>query len=175
MLSVREMQADKADVKLTFTVIKRYMYNAMGNALKAANIRKVSGDPSNTSNWNIFWGHHLNAQAMLELLAFQKVNHFPGSLELGRKDRLCGSLIRMKKKHPTPYARIIPETYLTANDYDKQQFLVQYHEDPNTLWILKPPNLSCGRGIKIVSASSHPTVKLTKKKAFVAQVLNRLR
>lgn len=147
------------------------MYNAIGHTLKAANIRKfVTTDPSSGANWNIYWGHHLNAKAMLALLPFQRVNHFMGSLELGRKDRLCGNLLRMKKKHPTAYARIIPETFLTANEYDKQQFLTRFNADPNALWILKPPNLSCGRGIKIVSASSHPNVKLTKKKAYVAQV-----
>ncbi|KAK1947145.1 Tubulin polyglutamylase TTLL4 [Phytophthora citrophthora] len=75
----------------------------------------------------------------------------------------------MRKKHPIAYADIIPETYLTANDYDKQQFLTRFHAEPNVVWILKPPNLSCGRGIKLVSSSTHSTPKLSKKKAYVAQ------
>ncbi|KAL4099719.1 hypothetical protein PRIC1_007519 [Phytophthora ramorum] len=76
----------------------------------------------------------------------------------------------MRKKHPTAYADIIPETYLTANDYDKQQFLSRFHAEVNVVWILKPPNLSCGRGIKLVSASTHAAPKLSKKKAYVVQV-----
>ncbi|KAG6611593.1 Tubulin-tyrosine ligase family [Phytophthora cinnamomi] len=75
----------------------------------------------------------------------------------------------MRKKYPTAYAGVIPETYLTANDYDKQQFLARFHAEPSVVWILKPPNLSCGRGIKLVSASTHGAPKLSKKKAYVAQ------
>lgn len=142
------------------------MYNAINNALKATNVRKTA--LSNT--WNIYWGEHLKAQEFTSLLPFQRVNHFPGSFELGRKDRLCGHLLRMKKKHPTAYGDVIPETYLTANDYDKQQFLSRFHAEPHAVWILKPPNLSCGRGIKLLSASSHPAPKLPKKKGYVAQV-----
>ncbi|KAG3198317.1 hypothetical protein PC128_g6138 [Phytophthora cactorum] len=75
----------------------------------------------------------------------------------------------MRKKNPNAYADIIPETYLTANDYDRQQFLTRFHGELNVVWILKPPNLSCGRGIKLVSACTHPAPKLSKKKAYVAQ------
>ncbi|RLN67068.1 hypothetical protein BBP00_00001866, partial [Phytophthora kernoviae] len=141
------------------------MYNAIGNALRATNVRKTAF--SNT--WNIFWGEHFKAQEFGALLPFQRVNHFPGSFELGRKDRLCAHLLRMRKKHPAAYSEVIPETYLTANDYDKQQFLARFQAEPEIVWILKPPNLSCGRGIKLVSASSHAAPKLSKKKGYVVQ------
>lgn len=143
------------------------MYNAIAHVFKATNIRKST---TTSSNWNIFWGHHLKASEFSALLPFQRVNHFPGSFELGRKDRLCSNLLRMRKKHPQAYAAVIPETYLTANEYDKQQFLTQFHTSPHDLWILKPPNLSCGRGIKLVTAASSATPKLSKKNAYVAQV-----
>ncbi|RLN93724.1 hypothetical protein BBJ28_00009847 [Nothophytophthora sp. Chile5] len=141
------------------------MYNAIGNALRATNVRKTSFN----NTWNLYWGEHLKAPEFGALLPFQRVNHFPGSFELGRKDRLCAHLLRMRKRHPAAYADIIPETYLTANDYDKQQFLTRFHAEPQTVWILKPPNLSCGRGIKLVTASSNATPKLSKKKGYVAQ------
>ncbi|KAI9986731.1 hypothetical protein PInf_025688 [Phytophthora infestans] len=158
---VREMYGD-GSLHLSFAGTKRLLYNAITNALRATNVRKTAS----CNNWNIFWGEHLKCAA---LLPFQRVNHFPGSFELGRKDRLCSHLLRMRKRHPHAYADIIPETYVTANDYDKQQFLTRFHAEPNAVWILKPPNLSCGRGIKLVSASTHPTPKLSKKKAYVAQ------
>ncbi|KAG1711843.1 hypothetical protein DVH05_009085 [Phytophthora capsici] len=162
MVAVRAIESD---LRLTFAGTKRFLYNAITNSLRATNVRKTAS--SNT--WNIFWGDHLKAQEFSSLLPFQRVNHFPGSFELGRKDRLCGHLLRMRKKHPAAYANIIPETYLTANDYDKQQFLTRFQAEPNVVWILKPPNLSCGRGIKLVSSSTHSTPKLSKKKAYVAQ------
>ncbi|POM69349.1 Tubulin-tyrosine ligase family [Phytophthora palmivora] len=162
---VREISASESDLRLTFAGTKRFLYNAITNSFRATNVRKTAS--SNT--WNVFWGEHLKAQEFAALLPFQRVNHFPGSFELGRKDRLCSHLLRMRKKHPTAYADVIPETYLTANDYEKQQFLMRFHAEPNVVWILKPPNLSCGRGIKLVSANTHPAPKLSKKKAYVAQ------
>lgn len=150
---------------MSFAATKRFLYTAITNSLRATNVRKTAS--SNT--WNIFWGEHLKAQEFAALLPFQRVNHFPGSFELGRKDRLCAHLLRMRKKHPTAYADVIPETYLTANDYDKQQFLACFHADPSVVWIFKPPNLSCGRGIKLVSASTHSAPKVSKKKAYVVQ------
>ncbi|KAE9047831.1 hypothetical protein PR003_g526 [Phytophthora rubi] len=162
---VREISANESDLRLTFAGTKRFLYNAITNSLRATNVRKTA--PTNT--WNIFWGEHLKAQDYAALLPFQRVNHFPGSFELGRKDRLCAHLLRMRKKHPTAYADVIPETFLTANDYDKQQFLTRFHAEPSVVWILKPPNLSCGRGIKLVSASTHAAPKLSKKKAYVVQ------
>lgn len=166
--AVRQIEASTSGVRLTFTVTKRFMYNAIAHVFKATNIRKATA--TTTTNWNIFWGHHLTASEFAALLPFQRVNHFPGSFELGRKDRLCSNLLRMRKKHPQAYAGVIPETYLTANEYDKQQFLAQFHANPHALWILKPPNSSCGRGIKLVTAASSGTPKLSKKKAYVAQV-----
>ncbi|ETO63216.1 hypothetical protein F442_18861 [Phytophthora nicotianae P10297] len=162
--NLREISGDES-LRVSFAGTKRFLYNAITNSLRATSVRKTAS--SNT--WNIFWGEHLKTQEFAALLPFQRVNHFPGSFELGRKDRLCSHLLRMRKKHPNAYADIIPETYLTANDYDKQQFLTRFHAEPNVVWILKPPNLSCGRGIKLVSSSTHPTPKLSKKKAYVAQ------
>uniref|UniRef100_K3WHZ6 Tubulin--tyrosine ligase-like protein 5 n=1 Tax=Globisporangium ultimum (strain ATCC 200006 / CBS 805.95 / DAOM BR144) TaxID=431595 RepID=K3WHZ6_GLOUD len=168
---VGSIDASSSGVRVTFTVTKRFMYNAIAHVFKAANIRKASTSTTATSssNWNIFWGHHLKSAEFSSLLPFQIVNHFPGSFELGRKDRLCSNLLRMRKRHPQAYSGIIPETYLTGNEYDKQQFLTQLHANPHVLWILKPPNLSCGRGIKLVTAASNGTPKLSKKKAYVAQ------
>ncbi|DAZ95123.1 TPA: hypothetical protein N0F65_009754 [Lagenidium giganteum] len=162
---VKEIARADTDVRITYSATKRFMYNAIAHTFKAGNVRK--GKPDGRTN--IFWGEHLKATEFAALLLFQKVNHFPGSFELGRKDKLCGNLLRMRKKHPTAYVGVIPETYLTANDYDRQQFLAQFHADASVLWILKPPNLSCGRGIKLLMAATTPNPKLSKKKAFVAQ------
>jgi hypothetical protein len=163
-------KSSRGGARIGYAFIKRYMYNAMRNVFKAANLHRLATTSHSGTSWNTFWGDHLKAAEYAALGPHQRVNHFPGSFELGRKDRLCRNLLRFRKKHPDAYADVIPETYVTANEYDKQQFLQQYAANPRTLWILKPPNLSCGRGIKIVAASITPALKLTKKKAYVAQV-----
>lgn len=49
---------------------------------------------------------------------FQKVNHFPGCWNIGRKDNLWINLSKLKRKYPQDYA-FIPTTYLLAYDYDR--------------------------------------------------------
>lgn len=161
---VREVP-ETDDLRVTYQFTKRFMYNAIRRVFEAANVRPTKSQ----SHWNLFWGHHLKVQEYAALLSCQQVNHFPGSFELGRKDRLCANLLRMRKRHPTAYEGIIPDTYLTANDYDRQQFLLQFQANPRAMWILKPPNSSCGRGILILTAESNSNPPLSKKKAYVAQ------
>lgn len=79
------------------------------------------------------------------------------------------TVLRLRKRHPVAYEGIIPDTFLTANDYDREQFLLQFRANPRAMWILKPPNSSCGRGILILTAESNPNPPLSKKKAYVAQ------
>lgn len=38
--------------------------------------------------WNGTWGKHIKCFTFAEIKGFQKVNHFPGSFHLGRKDKL---------------------------------------------------------------------------------------
>jgi hypothetical protein len=176
---VQEIQVQTSgdqDFRITFGFTKRFMYNAIFSVFKSAKLIRINHATSSTK-WNIFWGQHLTSEEYHALLPFQRVNHFPGSFELGRKDRLCANILKMQRKYPHVF-QLIPETYLTGNDHEKQLFLQAFEKTPgtssstskSTLWILKPPNLSCGRGIKIVAAPSLGKVKLTKNKAYVAQV-----
>ena len=48
------------------------------------------------NNWNIYWGRHLPMDQYQYLDAFQKVNHFPASTQLGRKDYLATNLNKMQ-------------------------------------------------------------------------------
>jgi tubulin polyglutamylase TTLL4 len=43
------------------------------------------------------WGKHLKREDYAHLSAYQRVNHFPGTFELGRKDRLHRNLCRMRR------------------------------------------------------------------------------
>ena len=54
----------------------------------------------------------------------QKINHFPGCWNLGRKDNLWMNLSKMKRKFPIDYD-YFPNTYLMAYDYDR--FMVSYY------------------------------------------------
>ena len=46
--------------------------------------------------WLGYWGKHMRSQAFRAVREHQKVNHFPGSFEIGRKDRLWRNLARLQ-------------------------------------------------------------------------------
>lgn len=52
----------------------------------------------NSSDFNIIWtGGHLKPFTLRSLTEFQKVNHFPRSYEITRKDRLFKNIQRMQQ------------------------------------------------------------------------------
>ncbi|OQR92907.1 tubulin-tyrosine ligase family [Achlya hypogyna] len=170
---------------------RRYLYNAVKNVLHANRAHKTT-----RASWNLFWGYRPQTRLNIDesswrlvailsqvnftvLLRVKKcirvakipsftrspTNHFPGSLELGRKDKLCSNILRMQRKFGE-FFEIIPETYITTNK-DGRLFMQAYAADPKALWILKPPNQCCGRGIKLVSGAAD--YKFEPDKCYVAQ------
>jgi len=77
----------------------------------------------------------------------QRVNHFPGSTELTRKDSMFLHLNEMAEVFGRESFDFIPETYVLPEQVEK--FLEAY-EAKKGLWIVKPSNNSCGRGIFVL-------------------------
>lgn len=50
----------------------------------------------NSNYWNVLWSGYTKPEDIRELNKYQKVNHFPGSIQLGRKDMLWRNMYRMK-------------------------------------------------------------------------------
>jgi hypothetical protein len=49
---------------------------------------------------------------------FQKLNHFPGCWNLGRKDYMWKHLNKQRRNFPDAY-NFVPNTYLFPADYDR--------------------------------------------------------
>ena len=48
------------------------------------------------NDWNVLWtSQSLKQSSYDSLYEFQKINHFPSSNELTRKDRLCENVVKM--------------------------------------------------------------------------------
>ncbi|OQS07412.1 tubulin-tyrosine ligase family [Thraustotheca clavata] len=155
-----EVQSCKGEIAFTYHGTRRYLYNAVKNVLHTNQATKTT-----KSSWNLFWGRHLEPSQLGRLLPGQKTNHFPGSLELGRKDKLCGNILRLQRRFGS-FFNIIPVTYITSKS-DGRLFMQAYAADPKALWILKPPNQCCGRGIKLVAGNAD--YKFEPDKCYVAQ------
>lgn len=96
--------------------------------------------------WTIMWASgSLRSSVFQTLGKFQKVNHFPRSIEISRKDCLYKNLARMQALHSSKNYSFFPQTFLLPQEASE---LVQAMEsDPSAIWILKPSGSSQGKGI----------------------------
>ncbi|XP_069714680.1 tubulin polyglutamylase TTLL5 isoform X2 [Phaenicophaeus curvirostris] len=103
----------------------------------------------NSSEYNLMWtGSHLKPYLLRSLTDIQKVNHFPRSYELTRKDRLYKNVSRMQLAHGFKTFHILPQTFILPTEY--QDFCNTYSKDRGP-WIVKPVASSRGRGVYLIN------------------------
>ena len=106
---------------------------------------------SNT-DYNLMWtGVHPKPHAFKSMLPHQRVNHFPRSYELTRKDRLYQNIERLQHSKGSKHFNFVPKTFMIPAEYS--EFAATHHRMRGA-WIVKPVASSRGRGIFIVS---HPS------------------
>jgi len=81
------------------------------------------------------------------MMDWQRINHFPNSTELTRKDRLWLHFAQMAKNYGKGCFDFVPETYVLPDNFDA--FLKCYQRS-RCHWIVKPNASSRGRGIFIL-------------------------
>ena len=83
---------------------------------------------------------------------YQKINHWPMSSELTRKDRLCENVVKMQEKFGKEAFCIIPDSYVLPDEF--ADFYSHFHnlrsKEKSNMWIIKPQNSSQGKGIYII-------------------------
>lgn len=104
-------------------------------------------------DWVVMWsGPRMRDKEYEGLHELQRVNHFPGSTELTRKDRICVHFDRMARRFGSGSSQgsfnFLPETFVLPRQVD--EFLDVYRRNPSSLWIVKPNASSQGRGIFIL-------------------------
>jgi tubulin polyglutamylase TTLL4 len=127
------------------------IYNSITGSLKRAGFTEQEGTSArDRCAWNVRWGKHMLADAFKELRSYQRINHFPGTGGIGRKDRLARNIARSRRRLGGDKYNFLPETYLLPADRGLWESKFGA-EPPGTLWIAKPNSSSCGRGIRLVS------------------------
>ncbi|CAH1261959.1 TTLL5 [Branchiostoma lanceolatum] len=105
----------------------------------------------NSNDFNLMWtGSHLKPFSLRCMHEFQKINHFPRSYELTRKDRLYKNIQRMQQSKGVKNFDFIPGSFILPSEY--QEFCTAFLRDKGP-WIVKPIASSRGRGIYLVN---HP-------------------
>uniref|UniRef100_A0A8D0GAD0 Tubulin tyrosine ligase like 2 n=1 Tax=Sphenodon punctatus TaxID=8508 RepID=A0A8D0GAD0_SPHPU len=104
--------------------------------------------------WNLYWrnfpyrmtDHH-------SIKPWQRLNHYPETIRITRKDYLARHLKRMKGVYGATLYEFSPEAFIMPNDYIN--FIAEYTKERQSpgrkpsYWICKPVDMSCGRGILI--------------------------
>jgi len=68
--------------------------------------------------WNILWASSSCKAYLYEgLNEYQRINHFPQSYEITRKDRMCANFVKMQEKFGRDQMDFVPDTYILPNEY----------------------------------------------------------
>ncbi|XP_062598773.1 tubulin monoglutamylase TTLL4-like [Saccostrea cucullata] len=101
-------------------------------------------------DWLGCWGKHMKSQGFKSVREYQKLNHFPGSFQIGRKDRLWRNLSKLQVQNGKKEFGFFPQTFILPSD---MKLLKRAWEDGGTKqkWIVKPPASARGIGIKVIN------------------------
>lgn len=116
-------------------------------------------------DWNVLWACTSCKPYLYEgLNEYQKINHFPQSFELTRKDSFCSNVVKMQEKFGSENFEIIPDTYILPDEF--ADFYSHFHslkskgnEGDANMWIVKPSASSKGRGIFLIDDISEAPIK----------------
>uniref|UniRef100_A0A7M4FM62 Tubulin tyrosine ligase like 4 n=1 Tax=Crocodylus porosus TaxID=8502 RepID=A0A7M4FM62_CROPO len=116
------------------------------------------------SDWLGCWGHHMKSPAFRIIKEHQKINHFPGSFQIGRKDRLWRNLAKMQTRCGKRDFNFFPQSFILPQDI--RGLRQAWEEGGNRQkWIVKPPASARGIGIQVV----HKWSQLPKRRPLLVQ------
>ncbi|XP_051163863.1 tubulin monoglutamylase TTLL4-like [Leptopilina boulardi] len=117
-----------------------------------------------SQDWCGTWGKHMTSVSFKSIKESQKINHFPGTFQIGRKDRLWRNFNRMMIKYGKKEFDFIPRTYVLPQDL--RSFRQIWEKQGNKeKWIIKPPASARGTGIRVVNKWS----QIPKKRPIIVQ------
>ncbi|XP_039758807.1 tubulin polyglutamylase TTLL13-like isoform X2 [Pararge aegeria] len=131
-------------------------YESIRKVASAFGMREVSEEEA----WNFYWTDmSVSVERAKEMKRFQRINHFPGMLEICRKDLLARNLNRMQKIYPKEY-NFFPKTWCLPADFGEAFNYSKARK--NKTFIIKPECGSQGRGIYLTKSLKDikPTDKL---------------
>ncbi|XP_018799370.1 PREDICTED: tubulin polyglutamylase TTLL13P isoform X1 [Bactrocera latifrons] len=119
-------------------------YSMIGRVSKTLGFKVVK----EAKLWNILWTDTLpGVEVYKSMKRFQQINHYPGMMEICRKDLLSRNLNRMLKLFPRDY-KIFPKTWIFPADYgDALNYANNNYKNKARTFIIKPDSGAMGRGI----------------------------
>lgn len=100
---------------------------------------------SNSLDWTMIWCITMKSQTYQGMNKYQRINHFPKSNELTRKDLISENMNRMNANFGEAHYDFYPKTYNLPKEH---AILVdEMQRNPDQWWIVKPAASAQGRGI----------------------------
>lgn len=129
-------------------------YNCTRNAFRRAGFKQTKGD-----NFSVLWGMALKLPEFKLLREYQRVNHFPGTYLLGRKDNMARFCNRFRRTFGPENFEYFPKTFICPADRaellaDEAECKAKAKRGEEPMWIVKPPAGCKGIGIRLVTDPS---------------------
>ncbi|XP_029568281.1 tubulin monoglutamylase TTLL4 isoform X2 [Salmo trutta] len=130
-------------------LLKWKMSTVTPNIVKHTIARSHFKVTKKSHDWLGCWGHHMKSPGFKAIREYQKLNHFPGSFQIGRKDRLWRNLSRMQAQFGKREFSFFPRSFVLPQDI---KLLRKAWEDSGSRqkWIIKPPASARGIGIQVI-------------------------
>jgi len=113
---------------------------------------------SSLSTSNLLWfGSHVKPALLLGLHDYQKVNHFPGTHEITRKDLLARTLGSMRERHGVAAYDFLPTTFVLPAD---RELATTAMARERSTWIVKP--IASSRGAPRHRGPKLPTIECAR-------------
>lgn len=93
------------------------------------------------------WCKHMPTSEFANLEEYRKVNHYPGSFHMGRKDKLWLRLRQANDRYKLDSFH--PQTFVLPRDFKELKEFWQ--KSPSNLFIIKPPASARGNGIRVIN------------------------
>ncbi|KAK2840228.1 hypothetical protein Q5P01_013968 [Channa striata] len=145
-------------------LLKWKMSTVTPNVVKHTIARSHFKVTKKSHDWLGCWGHHMKSPAFKAIGEHQKLNHFPGTFQIGRKDRLWRNLSKMQVRFGKREFNFFPRTFVLPQDI---KLLRKAWEDsgPRQKWIIKPPASARGIGIQVI----HKWSQMPRKRPLLVQ------
>nr|XP_009943595.1 PREDICTED: tubulin polyglutamylase TTLL4 [Opisthocomus hoazin] len=134
------------------------------NIVKQTIVRSHFRVSKKSNDWLGCWGHHMKSSSFRAIREHQKLNHFPGSFQIGRKDRLWRNLLKMQARCGKKEFNFFPQSFILPQDI---KLLRKAWEEgaSRQKWIVKPPASARGIGIQVI----HKWSQLPKRRPLLVQ------
>ncbi|KEG11713.1 putative tubulin-tyrosine ligase [Trypanosoma grayi] len=130
-----------------------------------------------STSWSMKWCKRPVRSDFARLKAFQRVNHFPGTWRIGKKDELHKHLVAARAHwreqcrngnggdNDVGFGDFFPEGWVLPEEQGALLSVLRSKEERGHTFIVKPTTSACGRGIYLFEGSEHPRLPYTTQQA----------